>query len=33
MGGRYTLVKINKVIYDKVYKDPWVKLYFEQVPQ
>lgn len=33
MGGRNILVKINKIFYDKVYKDPWLKLYFEQIPQ
>ncbi len=33
MGGRNILIKINKIFYDKVYKDPWLKLYFEQVPQ
>jgi len=33
MGGRNILIKINKIFYDKVYKDPWLKLYFEQIPQ
>ncbi len=33
MGGRNALIKINKIFYDKVYKDPWIKLYFEQIPQ
>ncbi len=33
MGGRAALIRINKIFYDKVYKHPWLKLYFEAVPQ
>ena len=33
MGGRKSLIKINKIFYDKVYKHPWMKLYFENIPQ
>ena len=33
MGGRQSLIRINKIFYDKVYKHPWMKLYFENVPQ
>ncbi len=33
MGGRQSLIKINKIFYDKVYKHPWMKLYFENIPQ
>ncbi|MCJ8318683.1 MAG: group 1 truncated hemoglobin [Colwellia sp.] len=33
MGGRKALITINKIFYDKVYLDPWLKLYFEQIPQ
>ena len=33
MGGRASLIKINKIFYDKVYKHPWLKLFFEKIPQ
>ncbi len=33
MGGRDALIRINKIFYDKVYEHPWLKLYFEAVPQ
>ncbi|MEW6991123.1 group 1 truncated hemoglobin [Colwelliaceae bacterium 6441] len=33
MGGRKSLITINKIFYDKVYKHPWLKLYFENIPQ
>lgn len=33
MGGREVLIKINKVFYDKVYAHPWLKLYFQEIPQ
>ncbi len=33
IGGRDSLIHINKVFYDKVYQHPWLKLYFEQIPQ
>ena len=33
MGGRNSLQMINKIFYDKVYKHPWLKLYFENIPQ
>ena len=33
MGGRSSLIHINKIFYDKVYKHPWLKLYFEHIPQ
>jgi truncated hemoglobin YjbI len=33
MGGRNSLININKVFYDKVYEHPWLRLYFEQIPQ
>jgi hemoglobin len=33
IGGRNSLIAINKVFYDKVYKHPWLKLYFEKIPQ
>lgn len=33
MGGRSSLVLINKIFYDKVYKHRWLKKFFEQVPQ
>jgi hemoglobin len=33
MGGRNSLIHINKIFYDKVYKHPWLKQYFEQIPQ
>lgn len=33
MGGRESLIKINQIFYDKVYQHPWLKLYFQAVPQ
>jgi len=33
MGGRSSLIHINKIFYDKVYKHPWLKQYFEHIPQ
>lgn len=33
MGGRNSLIKINKIFYDKVYQHPWLKLFFEKIPQ
>lgn len=33
MGGRASLIRINEIFYDKVYKHPWLKLFFEQIPQ
>jgi len=33
MGGRESLIAINKVFYDKVYDHPWLRLYFEKIPQ
>jgi truncated hemoglobin YjbI len=33
MGGRQSLERISKVFYDKIYDHPWLKLYFEKLPQ
>ncbi len=33
IGGRNSLIAINKAFYDKVYQHPWLKLYFESIPQ
>ncbi len=33
MGGTAMLEKISKIFYDKIYEDPWLKLYFQDVPQ
>jgi hemoglobin len=33
MGGTAMIEKISKIFYDKVYEDPWLKLYFQDVPQ
>lgn len=33
IGGRASLLAINKVFYDKVYQHPWLKLYFLAIPQ
>lgn len=33
MGGRESLILINKIFYDKVYKHPWLKQFFQQIPQ
>lgn len=33
IGGRETLNKVHKIFYDKIYKDPWIGLYFANIPQ
>lgn len=33
MGGRSSLIIINKIFYDKVYQHPWLKQFFENIPQ
>lgn len=33
IGGRDSLVSINKTFYDKVYLHPWLKQYFDGIPQ
>lgn len=33
MGGRESIIAINKVFYDKVYNHPWLGLYFKEIPQ
>ncbi|PKI16132.1 group I truncated hemoglobin [Colwellia sp. 12G3] len=33
IGGRASLIAINKVFYDKVYQHPWLKQYFLTIPQ
>jgi len=33
MGGTLMIEKISKIFYDYVYDDPWLKLYFAEVPQ
>ncbi|ALO34959.1 hypothetical protein CMT41_09700 [Colwellia sp. MT41] len=33
IGGRSSLVAINKVFYDKVYQHPWLKQYFLHISQ
>ncbi|MBL4911160.1 MAG: group 1 truncated hemoglobin [Alteromonadaceae bacterium] len=33
IGGRQSLIAINKVFYDKIYQHPWLKNYFEKIPQ
>jgi truncated hemoglobin YjbI len=33
IGGFDTLRKVNKIFYDKIYKHPWIGLYFKHVPQ
>ena len=33
IGGRASLIAINKAFYDKVYQHPWLKLYFIEIPQ
>jgi truncated hemoglobin YjbI len=33
IGGRSSLIRINKVFYDKVYEHPWLKHYFKEIPQ
>ena len=33
IGGRQSLITINKIFYDKIYKHPWLRQYFEKIPQ
>jgi len=33
VGGREGILKIAKKFYDKVYVHPWLKLYFQAIPQ
>lgn len=33
LGGYPMFRKINKIFYDKVYADPWMKQFFSHVPQ
>jgi len=33
MGGTKIIEDITKIFYDKVYVHPWLKLFFEQIPQ
>ncbi len=33
MGGTAIIEKVSSVFYDKVYEDPWLRLYFEEIPQ
>ncbi len=33
IGGRPTLEKVHKVFYDKLYEHPWLKEFFQHVPQ
>lgn len=33
LGGRIILEKVSKIFYDKIYKHPWIGLYFKDVPQ
>jgi len=33
IGGRASLIAINKIFYDKVYHHPWLQHYFLAVPQ
>ena len=33
LGGRYILEKMTKVFYDKVYADPWIGQYFQNIEQ
>ena len=33
IGGRASLIAINKVFYDKVYQHSWLKQYFQNIPQ
>lgn len=33
MGGRDSLIAINKRFYEKVYEHPWLKQYFLAIPQ
>lgn len=33
IGGTAMIENISKIFYDKIYDDPWLKLYFEEIPQ
>jgi len=33
MGGTAIIEKISKIFYDYIYDDPWLKLYFTDIPQ
>lgn len=33
IGGRDTLIRISKRFYDKIYKHPWLSLYFKNTKQ
>jgi hemoglobin len=33
VGGREGILRIAKNFYDKVYDHPWMKLYFQSIPQ
>lgn len=33
IGGRDTLMRISKKFYDKIYKHPWMSLYFKNTKQ
>lgn len=33
IGGRASLIAINKVFYDKIYKHSWLRQYFEKISQ
>jgi hemoglobin len=33
IGGKPTLEKVHKLFYDKLYKHPWLKEFFKEVPQ
>lgn len=33
LGGREMLRKISEIFYDKVYKHPWLGLYFQKIDQ
>lgn len=33
LGGAPTFQKVHKIFYDKVYKHPWIGLYFKEIKQ
>ncbi len=33
LGGRPTIERVHKIFYDKVYGDPWLKLFFSHIAQ
>lgn len=33
MGGNQMLKKISNILYERIYEDPWLKLYFAEIPQ